>query len=394
MLGWVMMTTITSGTSIAAWTFHIDGFVRIIANAGYIAAIPGWILVYTFGFFGMRDNPLGIIAANAIAWLIWIGLLLVILSIRSRVVKLSLEHPESQAELDSSRRAFLCNAAIGVTGIGAIATPSYATLIEPWGIKVRRYTIPINNLDPAFEGLKLVQLADTHLGPRIPASFVKQAIDLVIKQLPDLVLLTGDHIHDGTNEIDLAAELCKPLVDHASIATVGVLGNHDWWGDGRRMSLALRNQGVRMIDNDRIWIDPKSRTVTDKDPAPGSLAIVGLGDLTDGVIDSNRAFRDVADRTPRVVLSHNPDSAELESLTKRGAPRIDLMCSGHTHGGQVKIPVIGTPFVPSDFGSKYAGGLVDGPAFPVHISRGIGMSMLPVRVGVPPEISVITLTGS
>lgn len=390
-IAWAIATVITSSLCIASWTYHIDQGIRVISNAAYIISIPGWIPIYALGFSGVRDNPITIVIANGLAWLFWFMLIASILRVRSKLAK----HEGTQkthSQTDPGRRAFLGNAALGVTSIGALATPSYATLIEPWTIKVRKYTIPIKNLDSTFEGLKLVQLADTHLGPRIPESFIQQAVDLVIAQAPDLVLLTGDHIHDGTSEIDRAANLCKPFALHATIGAIGVLGNHDWWGDGPRITRALRHQGVHMIDNNRIWIEPKTRTIQSQDPGKGALAIVGFGDLTDDYIDTDRAFRDIAEATPRIVLSHNPDSAELSSVTKQGAPRIDLMCSGHTHGGQVKIPFLGTPIVPSRFGSKYAGGLVNGPAFPVHISRGIGMSMLPVRLGVPPEISVLTLT--
>ncbi|MGV6814544.1 MAG: metallophosphoesterase [Phycisphaerales bacterium] len=384
-----MMTLITSALGIMAWTYHIDGIVRVIANTAYVLALPGWVPMYVLGFSGIRDQPMGIVAANGIAWVLWIGLIWIALRVRTQLV---LRSQESHEPSNPARRAFLSNTTLGIVGVGASATPGYATLIEPWDIKVRRYSIPIDDLPESLDGLRLVQLADTHLGPRIPASFVRQAVDLVLSESPDLVLLTGDHIHDGTNEIDLAARLTRLLVEHARIGVVGVLGNHDWWGDGDRMSRALRDQGVHMIDNDRIWLDAHTRTLQASKPSDESLAIVGFGDLTDDHIDLDRAFRDVSDSTPRLVLSHNPDSAELASLVWADSPRVDLMCSGHTHGGQVRIPLIGTPLVPSNFGSKYAGGLVDGPAFRVQISRGVGMSMLPVRVGVPPEISVLVLT--
>ncbi len=391
---WLLATVIGSASGIASWTYHIDGFVRIIANAGYIAALPGWVTLYAFGLSGIRDHLLGIITANALAWFIWIGLFLIVLRLRTNWVR---HHPQAPNPVgsdvpDPSRRAFMCNAAIGVTTIGAVAAPGYATLIEPWSIKTRRYTVPIQGLNPSLDGLKIVQVADTHLGPRIPTTFVEQAYALAIAEQPDLVFLTGDHVHDGTKDNQRAAELCKPLVEHAAIAAVGVLGNHDWWGDGNDMSHALRAQGVYMIDNDRLWIDPKTRKITLHDPGAGSLALVGLGDLTDDYVDPANAFREVINHSATIVLAHNPDCAELKALTEPNAPKIDLMCSGHTHGGQVRIPLLGTPIVPSRFGSKYAGGLVQGPAFPVHISRGVGMSLLPVRVGVPPEISVITLT--
>ncbi len=396
---WLGATVIGSASHIAAWTFQVDGLIRLMANAGYILALPGWVMLYAAGFSGIRDVPLSIIVANALAWAIWIGIFFIALRLRTRWVHRALQEsipsrPQVWQVPDPSRRAFMCNAAVGVTAVGAAAAPGYATLIEPWSIKIRRYTIPIRGLDPRFDALKIVQIADTHLGPRIPSAFVEQAYALATAEQPDLVFLTGDHVHDGTQDNQHAAELCKPLVEHATIAAVGVLGNHDWWGDGHHMTHALRAQGVYMIDNDRLWIDPETRTVTHQDPGAGSLALVGLGDLTDDYVDPTKAFREVAAHSATIVLAHNPDCAELNALIEPEAPKIDLMCSGHTHGGQVRIPLLGTPIVPSRFGSKYAGGLVQGPAFPVHISRGVGMSLLPVRVGVPPEISVMTLTRS
>jgi hypothetical protein len=174
------------------------------------------------------------------------------------------------------------------------------------------------------------------------------------------------------------------------MGVIGVLGNHDWWGDGFELTRMLSDAGVRMIDNDRVWIDANSRRVVDAEPEQG-VAIVGLGDLTDSEIDVERAFRGVRAEMPRIVLAHNPDTAEIEAFRSDQGERVDLMISGHTHGGQVKIPFVGTPIVPSEYGQKYAGGLVDGPRFRVLVSRGVGMSMLPVRVGVPPEISLIEL---
>ncbi|MDF1810035.1 MAG: metallophosphoesterase [Phycisphaerales bacterium] len=386
---WGVLTAITSIFSIASWTFHIDGPIRVIENLTYLISVPGWVPLYIFGFGGLRDDMIGITVAHSIAWVFWLFLVFFIVQMRSKIIVNGAT--ESAQAVDQNRRAFLSNATIGFASIGAVATPGYATLVEPWSIKVRRYSIPINGLDPSLDGLKLVQLSDIHLGPRIPGTFVQQAIDLVIQQDPDLVLLTGDYVHDGTNEIERAAEMCRPLINAAKIGVVGVLGNHDWWGDGEQMSLSLSQIGVHMIDNDRIWLDASSRTLHSKDPGSSSLALVGFGDLTDHYINITSAFNGVHKSTPRVVLSHNPDSAELRNITEVGAPRVDLMCSGHTHGGQVRIPFIGTPIVPSKFGSKYAGGVVNGPAFPVHISRGIGMSLLPIRIGVPPEISVLTL---
>ncbi len=378
-----------SASGIAVWVLHIDGLIQHFANLFYLLALPGWIPIYAVGFSGVRDHPLGVLVANTIAWLCWAAIIRIVW--RTYAHFLSTRLPTNDTPSDPSRRAFLAHSTMSIGAIGAVASPSYATLIEPWSIKVRRYSVPINGLPVTLDGIRCVQFSDAHLGPRIPASFIRSAVQQVVDLKPDLLLLTGDYIHDNTKDIDPIAKLCKPMIEAARLGAVGVLGNHDWWGDGPRMAKALANQGVYMIDNDRVWIDPGAARITHV-PTPSGLALVGLGDLDEDTIDPERAFANIAEHTPRIVLAHQPDTAELAPLTSPHASRIDLMCSGHTHGGQVSIPFIGTPLVPSRYGSKYAGGFIQGPAFPVVVSRGIGMSLLPVRFNVPPEIVEITLT--
>ncbi len=384
---WVIGVTLGSATSIATWTLNIDGPIQSTSNFFYILALPGWLPLYALGLVGIRTDPITIIIANSIAWACWCLLIALVARASSRVTP----GPAEDAPNDPTRRAFMAKGLLGAGAIGAVASPGYATLVEPWEIVTRRYTIPIKNLPDAFVGLRLVQFSDPHLGPRIPASFYAQAVRIAADLKPDLLLLTGDYVHDGVEDIDQAAELCKPMIEASRMGVVGVLGNHDWWGDGPRMSRALQAQGVRMIDNDRVWLDPASEQLLDF-PTPGALAIVGLGDLGEDVIDTPRAFRDVDPESANLVLAHQPDTAELSVFSAPNAPRVDVMFSGHTHGGQVRIPLLGTPMVPSNYGSKYAGGLVQAPRFPVVVSRGIGMSLLPVRFGVPPEIVEVTLT--
>ena len=378
-----------SAVSIASWAYGVDGFVRLCSNLAYLISLPGWVPLYGLGLRGARDHPIGIVVANAFAWGCWCLFIAAALRIRRRLISKQTKTPEEP--VDPSRRAFMAHGMLGVGAVGAVASPTYATLVEPWSIKVRRYSVPIKDLPVAFEGLRLVQFSDSHLGPRIPASFVEHAVQRAAELKPDVLLLTGDYVQDGTGENELAARLCKPMIEAAKYGAIGVLGNHDWWGDAKLMSDSLRDVGVHMIDNDRVWLDPTTRSISEK-PSSGSLAFVGLGDLWEDVVDPARAFAGVEADIPRVVLAHHPDTAEIPGLTRGGSPRVDVMFSGHTHGGQVRIPFIGTPIVPSRYGSKYAGGLVAGPAFPVVVSRGIGMSLLPVRFGVPPEIVEVTLT--
>ena len=123
------------------------------------------------------------------------------------------------------------------------------------------------------------------------------------------------------------------------------------------------------------------------------MCIAGVGDLWEGAPDYHAALSGAPRAMPRLLLSHNPDAAE-DSKFVTGNYRVDLMISGHTHGGQVWVPGIGTPIVPSKFGQKYASGLVKGPACDVFISKGVGVSGLPVRFGVPPEIVVFDLAAA
>src|SRR5262249_16203252 len=120
------------------------------------------------------------------------------------------------------------------------------------------------------------------------------------------------------------------------------------------------------------------------------LAIGGVGDLWEDRQDYRRALEGLPAFMPRLLLSHNPDVAE-EAAFIAGAWRVDLMVSGHTHGGQIRLPGVGAPISSSPFRRKYWGGRVEGPACQVFVCRGIGVSAFPLRLGVPPEIGVLEL---
>jgi predicted MPP superfamily phosphohydrolase len=283
-----------------------------------------------------------------------------------------------------SRREFLRSAALGVSGAGA-AVFSYSFFFEPRRIGVSRRTFPVRGLAPELDGIRIVQLTDIHLGPWISLGYVNRALEIANGLEPDLILLTGDYVHRSPAYIAPAVDALKAL--RARIGIVAVLGNHDWWEGGALVREAFRGTEIPLIDNSRMFVTTERRLVRD---ASSGLCLAGVGDLWEDVVSFRRALAGVPDDVPRILLSHNPDAAEEKELL-RGGYRIDLMLSGHTHGGQVRLPVLGTPIVPSRFGQKYAEGLVAGPACPVFVCRGIGMTVLPVRFAVPPEIAVIEL---
>ncbi|MEC9373622.1 MAG: metallophosphoesterase [Planctomycetota bacterium] len=360
------------------------------ANVTTILMLPGWVV--SWFIFGPATTHLvrGALLACALGAANWTALAL-LFDLARRRFRVPRPRPIGK-DVDPSRRRFLVDGAFGCTAAAGLGAFAHSTAIEPWRLVTRNYEHPIENLPRSLEGLRIVLIADTHLGPSISASFIRGAIDQALALKPDLALLLGDYVHFSTRYIEPSAELFRPVVERVPLGAIGVLGNHDWYANGPLMSRALTNVGVRMIDNDRLFLRA-DRTVS-KTPSPESLCIAGVGDQDSDTIGLDAALGDVAPETPRLLLAHNPDTAEDPRLIPNGIvapPRIDLMLSGHTHGGQVRIPFLGTPVLPSNYGQKYSGGLVRGPSCPVLVSRGVGMSIIPVRFGVPPEIVLLTL---
>jgi hypothetical protein len=290
----------------------------------------------------------------------------------------------------SSRRVFLAEAACAGGLLSASVSAAHATLVGPWDLRLRRYTVPITGLPGWADALRIVHLSDTHLGTRVPPDHIARAVDMACSLKPDLIVLTGDYVEHNPAQIDAAIGLFAPCITAARLGVAAVLGNHDWYADGPRTARALRAEGVLVLDNARTFLTAHGRF--EPVESPGCVCLAGLGDLWQDAVRPGVALGGVGPSTPRIVLSHNPDAAELPDVR---AERVDLMLSGHTHGGQVRVPLLGEPVVPSEYGTRYAGGLcrAGGVAggVPVVVSRGVGMSGLPVRVNCPPEVVEVTL---
>lgn len=362
-----------------------SGWIEPLANLLHALNAPGWAAaILAIGFpptYGLGVTlSVTLISLACYAAVFW----------TARIVwRARQRRSEPAKEPDPSRRRLL----LGGAAIGASApvlTLAYATLVEPFDLRVRRYRVPIDGLPPAFHGLRVVQITDTHLGPRVPAWHIRDSVERALSLRPELIVLTGDYVHRGSTRVPESANLLAPLVA-SGVPVVGVLGNHDHYtGNPRRVRRELRRVGVHVLHNQSVYLAP-NRTLR-AHAEPGSLGIAGVDDLGSGEADPLAALADIPAETPRLLLSHNPDLAESAALIAPGSPRVDLMLSGHTHGGHVALPLLGRPISTSPFGQKYAHGLVRGPACPVLISAGVGMSILPVRLGVPPEIVLVELT--
>ena len=163
---------------------------------------------------------------------------------------------------------------------------------------------------------------------------------------------------------------------HAPHGVVAVLGNHDWWLDGPRVRGDLERAGIRVLENEATPIDEGTRR----------FWVAGLADRWTRPVSIPRALARVPANEPVLLLTHNPDVFPDVPL------RVALTLAGHTHGGQVALPIVGRPVVPSRYGQRYAYGLVVEGGRALFVSPGIGTSILPVRFRVPPEISVVTLS--
>ena len=195
---------------------------------------------------------------------------------------------------------------------------------------------------------------------------------------PDLNLLTGDYVITGVRggrhmPIEKIVHLLKPL--HAALGVYAVLGNHDIWENGPHIAAVFRAAGIPVLDNAaQVIATPR-----------GPLWLVGIGDAFTHHADPHRALAPVPSGQSAICFTHSPDIfPELGSACL-------LTVAGHTHGGQIALPLIGRPVVPSRYGQRYAAGLIREDKRMLFVSTGIGTSILPVRFGVPPEVSVLYL---
>ena len=265
----------------------------------------------------------------------------------------------------------------------------YIFVIEPGRLVVRRVDVPIPGLPPALDGLQIGQLCDLHFGPMMPRSRVERAIALLAAQAPDLVALTGDFVSYWP---DYAAEYPKILAPlHPSLGMFACTGNHEHWTDPNVVTAALRAAGVTVLRN-------QHRLVT---VCGAQLCLVGIDDI--GVSGFSFHHADPADDLPaaladtplsdvtRVLLVHRPDFVMTPVFAEETARRpIHLVLSGHTHGGQVRLPLVGAPYLPSQYGQLFSGGLMQVAGTQVYVSRGVGSSW-PVRFNCRPEVNVLTL---
>lgn len=378
----VLYALLASAFLLASWTVFLPLHLRGIAqpvlaplNAlAHLLALPGNAVSIALGRTTVHGVPPGLMPL-AVDFLFYLGAFAFVKRALCRCAELL-------TELTSRGTARAATRAI----MGLIAALLvYSLWIEPQRTVIAQFDVPLTGLRPQLDGLRIVQLSDLHLGPWSSTRRIRRAVDMVNDLTPDIVLMTGDYVQKSSAYIGpVATELTrlKP-----TIATLAVLGNHDWWESRAEMTRAFQKSGIRVVDNSRVFITPDRQLVTS--PTLG-LCLAGIGDYWEDQPGWNSALGGVPQGVPTILFTHNPDALEDSELL-HGKYRIDFALAGHTHGGQIWLPILGTPGIPSQYGQKYAHGMKTSPLCPIYISSGIGTAVLPLRFGVPPEITVFTL---
>lgn len=266
----------------------------------------------------------------------------------------------------------LSAASAATVGLGALG---YGCAVRQ-SVEISRVEVKINNLPREFDGLTIAHLTDIHHGLYTGADYIERCVQIVNGLQPDLIALTGDFTYGGKRYVEPCAEVLSGL--RARIGVYAVLGNHDYYVGASSVAVALKRVGCSvMIDKlDRLELRGEK------------LWLVGIDDLYYGTTDLKKLLHDVPSEAARIAFSHNPDFIE-EFAAKN--EHMDLMISGHTHGGQIRFPLAGAPQVTSAYGQRYVMGLNRNGAMQIYTSRGIGTILLPTRVDCPPEIVLFTL---
>ena len=279
----------------------------------------------------------------------------------------------------------------------AIAGLTYSYFIEPSRLVVTREEIRIKDWDPAFDGLRIALISDIHGGSNgASAENIRRVVETANAESPDVIVLLGDYVAQGsTRQPSQERELRMPMREvadnlaglRAKFGVYAVLGNHDGSYGDNEVTAELTRVGYRVLQNEIVAIQQNGK----------SLRLFGLKDhlklaswqTFDPMVRSTIAANPKEGQI--VVLEHSPDILYVLNYWKGLNPDLKLVLAGHTHGGQVWLPILGAPVVPSAVGQRYAQGHIEEEGVHMFVTSGIGTSILPFRFMVPPEVAIVTI---
>jgi predicted MPP superfamily phosphohydrolase len=286
-----------------------------------------------------------------------------------------------------TRRKFLQIGGAGIA-VGALATVGDGTIFEANRPQLVSIEVPLAHLAESWDGFRIVQLSDLHYDDYFSVVPLRKAIDVIQRLQPDLVVLTGDFVTSplrahGPSAHRAAKVLAQPIEPcaqwlaqlRAPFGVLAVLGNHDLNTDPAHITAVLQSNNIAVLTNRSIPLERDGKR----------LWFAGVDDILEGKPRLNLALRGIPSAEPVVLLAHEPDWADFVA----GHP-VDLQLSGHSHGGQIRLPLIGAPYLPQ-LGRKYPWGLHQIGPLALYTNSGIGTIRIAMRLNCPPEISLITL---
>lgn len=274
--------------------------------------------------------------------------------------------------ISHSRRAFLNKLAkfAGTPLLFGGGAFGYGSLLERHRVEIERHEIKLALGERAPTKLRALTMGDFHFDPLYEVDYVAKCVTLANSLKPDVIFLTGDYVTGTSDRINEFAGLLAKLSPRSGI--YACLGNHDHWANAARITSALETAGVQMLVNQHTRVQC----------ADGELVVAGLQSVWAGKPEWSQAARGLRKDERAVILVHEPDYAHTLSEDRR----IALQLSGHTHGGQVRVPFYGALRLPL-WGRKFQSGFYDLDALKLHVNRGIGTIAIHVRFFCPPEIS-------
>jgi predicted MPP superfamily phosphohydrolase len=311
-----------------------------------------------------------------VAFVVAISILLGLLFVLIRAVRSSPGPPEwGRTPRWGKRMRVLLDAIIFLLGVLIF----WGFLIEPGRLKVREETIEIANWPQQLDGLRIAVLSDIHADNwHIDNRKVRTIVERTNQLHPEMIVILGDYMSGNgwvTHRVEpeVFGAILKDL--SAPLGTYSVLGNHDWWYSGVKVRSALEQNGIKVLENEVIQVNARNT----------SLWLVGLADLWTRPQKLEDTLAKVPAGQPVIALTHNPD------IFPRLPQTVPLLLAGHTHGGQVRFPLIGSVVHSSDYGERYSSGHVFENEHHLFVTTGIGCSIMPVRFGVTPEIVLLTI---
>ncbi len=278
-----------------------------------------------------------------------------------------------------SRRRFLKISAVSAVGtvVAGVGSFAYAHDVEPENLEIVPVELHLPRLDPAFDGYRLVQISDIHMGTGITTERLIHIAETVNAQKPDAIALTGDYVTNGD-----ITPLLPGLMDglsklQAPDGVFAILGNHDHWTDPAAIRMVLRRSGLVDMSNSTYTIERGNAV----------LHLAGVDDYWERQDRLDEVLARLPAEGCAILLAHEPDYADISAATGR----FDLQISGHSHGGQVRLPIINRPIHVPRYSTKYPVGRYQVGNMIQYTNRGVGTIAPAVRFNCRPEITIFTL---